>query len=447
MRISLLILVGLLGSGSAAAEEDRLEELIELLAGQGLLAPEDAERLRAARTPDATTRVSMDRGLLAVESVDGEFAFRLGGRIHFDANWYDDPDGFDFGSGSQLRRAWLELDGRLWRHWEWKFAYNFADSGRSGFQDLLLDYTGLPNTTLRLGHFKEPLGLELLAASNHLTFMERALPTALLPSRSIGLGVYYQWDQATAAFGLFGEGLDKISDTGATAGLDEGWAASGRLTWTPVRSADQLLHLGASGSFRKANDLGGTQQGTPLRIRQRPEAQLTSIRLVDTGDSIGPVDDIGLWALEAAWVHGPLSLQAEYMSMLLARDLPGAPDLRFSGWYAYGSWILTGESRRYNFSTGRFSNPRVNRPLGRGGYGAWEVALRYSQLDLNSRVADPSGVIGGEQQNLTFGINWYPNDNLRLMLNWVKVLDVDRPGSQFDGIEPNIVQLRAQTYW
>jgi len=448
VKMQNILLSAVLAAGTATAGDTRLDELVDVLLEQGAISEQDAERLRSPAPATTAARVSVDRGRLRVESGDGDFAFGFGGRVHFDANWYDDPAEVDFGSGTQLRRAWLELDGRLWGDWAWRMSYNLADSGRTGFQDLLLDYTGFEKTTIRFGHFKEPLGLELLAASNHLTFLERALPTVLLPSRSIGLGVYREWEQITAAVGVFGEGIDKVSDADVdTPALDEGWAISGRLTWTPLRVGEQLVHLGASGSYRKANDLGGTQQGTPLRIRQRPEASITSIRLIDTGNQIGPVDDVGLWALEAAWQQGPFSVQAEYMNMLLGADTPGAPDLRFSGWYAYGSWILTGEGRRYNFPTGRFSNPRVSSPAGRGGYGAWEVAVRYSQLDLNSRLGDAAGVAGGEQENLTLGLNWYPNDNLRLMFNWVKVLDVDRPGSPLDGVEPDIWQLRAQIYW
>jgi phosphate-selective porin OprO/OprP len=458
-------LAALLSVPAIAAPDQALRELIEVLRAEGAISQQayealkrtlDAETVAPAQAPAAAPAVAVapaqdpqvnTKGRFEVTSADGESSFRLGGRIHFDGNWFSDTNDVDFGDGTQLRRAWIDIEGRVWGDWQYKLAYNLADSGRAGFQDVYLQYSGLDRTLLRLGHFKEPLGLELLAASNNITFMERALPTVLLPSRSVGAAVYRTFDSVTATLGVFGEGIDKLSDAAdsSTAGLDEGWATSGRLTFAPVRSDTQVLHFGASAGYRKANDYGGTQVGTPLRLRQRPEANVTSIRLVDTG-SIAEVDDLLLWGLEAAWVNGPFSLQAEYMSMDISRD-GGLPDLRFSGYYLFGSWILTGESRRYNFDRGVFTNPRVGALAGRGGIGAWELAARFSQVDLSDRVGGPGAVPGGEQSNMTLGVNWYPNDNLRFMLNWIRVLDVDRPGSIYDGAEPDIMALRGQIYW
>ena len=181
-----------------------------------------------------------------------------------------------------------------------------------------------------------------------------------------------------------------------------------------------------------------------FRLRQRPESSVGSIRLVNTG-SLADVDELLTWGLEAAWVGGPLSLQGEYLAMDVSRDLN--PDAGFSGYYLMGSWLLTGESRRYDPVKGTFSSPRVKGLAGQGGIGAWELAARFSQIDLTDNAGGPGAVIGGEERNMTLGVNWYPNDNLRFMLNWVKVLDVDRPGSDFDGTEPSIILLRSQVNW
>ncbi len=61
------------------------------------------------------------------------------------------------------------------------------------------------------------------------------------------------------------------------------------------------------------------------------------------------------------------------------------PDPSFNGWYLQTSWILTGEAKKYNPSTGSFTAPKPNDPfvLDKAGIGAWEVVARYSDLDLN----------------------------------------------------------------
>ena len=57
-----------------------------------------------------------------------------------------------------------------------------------------------------------------------------------------------------------------------------------------------------------------------------------------------------------------------------------------------------------------------------GGSGAWEIAFRYSSADLTD-----AGIAGGEEDNITVGVNWYPNPATRLMINYV-MADVDGVG-------------------
>jgi phosphate-selective porin len=119
------------------------------------------------------------RGKLEIRSEDGDFRWRLDGRVHADANWFQDHNGVDFGSGSHLRRARLGMNGRLWRSWHFKFQYDFTGSGRSGVQDAFIQYTRPEGMTVTMGHFKEPLGLEVLTGANNVSFIERSLPSVL----------------------------------------------------------------------------------------------------------------------------------------------------------------------------------------------------------------------------------------------------------------------------
>ena len=66
-----------------------------------------------------------------------------------------------------------------------------------------------------------------------------------------------------------------------------------------------------------------------------------------------------------------------------------------------------------------------------GGWGAVELAARFSHVDLDfhegapGTAAAPDSVRGGTQDIWTLGLNWYLNANLRATLNWFLV-DVER---------------------
>ncbi|MFZ0486091.1 MAG: porin, partial [Arenicellales bacterium] len=117
----------------------------------------------------------------------------------------------------------------------------------------------------------------------------------------------------------------------------------------------------------------------------------------------------------------------------------GLSSLRFDGWYAYASWLLTGESRNYDPGDGTFGRITPRHSVGQGGPGAFELGLRFSRLDLTD-----DDVIGGVEDNLTLGLNWYATPNVRFMANYIKVLQLDRPGSEFDGDTPSVFQIRGQ---
>ena len=53
--------------------------------------------------------------------------------------------------------------------------------------------------------------------------------------------------------------------------------------------------------------------------------------------------------------------------------------------------MITGEQRLYNASTAAFDGPAVAHPfsLSDGGWGAWELAARYSDADLNFNAGAP----------------------------------------------------------
>jgi len=174
------------------------------------------------------------------------------------------------------------------------------------------------------------------------------------------------------------------------------------------------------------------------RFRSRPEVTIVDDYFVDTGEIEG-ANSILRWGLEASKVSGPFSWQAEILGAQVRRD--NFDDVSFLGGYMFASWFLTGESRNYNSASGEFLGVVPIASVGHGGWGAWEVGLRASTVNLNDK-----DIIGGRQTDVSLGLNWYVNEQFRAQLNLIKVLGVDRPGSNFDGADPWIAAFRVQWY-
>ncbi len=398
------------------------------------------EEIEAAKKDDFEVNT---KGKLEIKSADGDFKWRLGGRIHLDTAVFNNDEGADgtstdFADSSEVRRARLEMSGTLWKYWDFKSQFDFAPGDEVEVKDLYIRSTYFKPTNITVGHFKQPFSLEEVTSSNNITFMERALPNIFAPSRDLGIMVQSHGDMWQAAAGYFSDGPDleegSFDDVGF--GEDESSSATGRVTFSPIHEETKVVHIGAGVTYRRPQGEAG------IRIRQRPEAHATSIRLVDTGALFG-VDHVLTYGGEAAIVYGPFSLQGEYIRSDFDRgSLLSDPD--FDGYYVFGSWLLTGESRVYDHETGVFEGVKPNRVFGKGGWGALELGLRFSGLDL-----EDEDVFGGEEHNLTGGMTWYPNANLKFMANYVHVLDLDSddPTFPFEDAEPGVFQVRAQAHW
>jgi phosphate-selective porin OprO/OprP len=434
VRTILAILVVLPLIVPAAYAGSETETLITMLNQNGTVSDNPYGRLMAEQaqkqqvvapllevTKLSDVEVEIEDGRLALKTRDGAFTTRLGGRLQLDAARYSGQPEME--DGTEVRRAYLTLQGTMYDDWGYRLQYNFASKGpnRTGILDTYIDYKGFDNVDLRVGHFKEPFTLQEASSDNFVTFTERALLAAFSPGRRIGAMASHGEKYSTWAVGLFGESIAKKERS-----VDEGWGASGRMTYALINEAGQLVHLGAGANYRD------TAGANTVRFKQAPETHIAGVNIVDTG-TIFEAKNVVKLSAEFATVTGPFSAQAEYISTSVNRSV--GSDLGFDGWYLETAYFLTGESRQYK--QGKFTKPLPKSNVGEGGMGAWQLALRYSTLDLSDGL-----IKGGEADAVTVGLNWFPTPTLRFTANYVDVLDVD--GGPNDGLEPSVLQLRSQ---
>ncbi|MGQ0622653.1 MAG: OprO/OprP family phosphate-selective porin [Panacagrimonas sp.] len=407
------------------------DDLLETLAQKGVITLEEYEKLKAQRKTAPT--VSTDEGF-RIGSGDGAWTVQPGALQQLDIAGYD-ADKVDLSDGTEMRRSRLSLGGTFFKDWQYRVEYEFA-TGASALTDAYVAYTALKPVTVTLGQFKPPFGMEAVTQDKSATFMERALPFYLVSPlivRAPGAMLGTSWAKGSVAAGVFGEPIGNAQSG------DEGYGAAARASFAPFLEGSHLVHLGLGAQWRNPTADNFTDATTgekfeTVSFRAKPESNILSQRLVDTG-TIRKVKDFSFAGVELAGQWDAVSLQAEYQQVHVSRDDLGGLD--FDTGYAQLAWTLTGEPRPYRVDRGVFEGIKPKNNFGKDGWGAFEVAARFSTLDLSDDT-----VKGGRERNATAALSWYLNPFLRLSANYVKVTEVK--GGVFDGEEPSIWQMRLQ---
>lgn len=414
-------MLAVLSPGSGYAEDDLQQRVTTL----------EAELAKIKAQPVVT---KVDGGLRA-QSADGQYRIRFGGRIQADYAFYDE-DLNELGSGSELRSMRMRISGSATRRWDYKLEADFLTGGAVRVTEAYVAYKGMRNAVVMVGNLFELYGLEEFSSATDTTFMERSIAVdAMVPDYNQGVS-YTRWGDAyNLAAGVFGDSANNAAQPVACdnsvspkKSCNESWGYSARFVFAPLHAVGDTLSLGVSAYWRDPVT-------DSWRVRARPNSHVTSTRLVDTG-SIAGVEAVAAVGLEASLTKGPLSLQAEYNQQMLSRT-QGAKDAEFNGWYVYGSYVLTGETRPWDMPSATYGriSPKGDNYSDTGG--AWEVALRVDQLDVDDAGA---GIAGGDIKTTTVGLNWYANNNVKFMLNLIQVQS-EKSGLSDD---PTIVQARAQ---
>lgn len=406
------------------------------------------EMLAKAPQDDDNVKINVGKKGLQIESDDGNFSMKIGGRMHADATYQDGDDNLveagtttpvEATEGTEIRRARIAISGTLYKDFDYMIESDFGGD-RVSVKDLFLTYNGFDPFEITAGHQKHAMSMEVQESSNDIMFTERSLVTALtLPyfDRAIGLHLKSSGKNWSWQGGVYG---DSMADSGEGADEGGGWAT--RVTYAPVNTADSVIHLGANFGQRKTNDNNDLANSKDARFRYET-SNMSSFYLTDTGNIAG-FDQISLGLLEAAAMYGPWSIQGEWARAKVDRDAASSVD--FDAFYVQMGWALTGESRTYKGSDGEFKRlkPRNDFSLAKGTWGAWELAARYDQVDLND-----GDILGGEQKRATLALNWYLNENVRLMADYSRSFDVENsPVTKLNGDQPDDIDVFwLRTQW
>ena len=368
------------------------------------------------------------KNALHVESDDGDFKIKMGGRIQYDIMFIKEDDSlhahFDGKNGAEFRRARLYTSGTLFRFIKYKFQVDFAPA-KVVIKDAYLLFTKIPIVgNFQAGNFKQPFGMEMITSSKYITNMERPLVNQFDHDRDLGFMLFnHHFDQRLAWYaGYF------VPSNNLGKYVGNKYQLTGRISTLPLYKTDKsyrVLNIDVAYSYHY-ND------SKNVLFKVKPEAHLAPgyLKMDVDGVKNNHRGNMGM-----ALVIGSVAFQSDYtFTVMHPSTASGLLESKYflDAWFATVSWFITGEHK--NFSRKKMAFDRINpiKNLGKGGSGAFELSLRYSAIDFNDHDLQ-----AGAMNDVTAGLNWYMNPAVRLTFNYIYAKVVDLGSS-------NIFQMRFQ---
>lgn len=418
----------LMMAGSMTAMADATDDIVNTLVSKGILTEEEGDLLlKDKKKEDASeVKTSLKDGI-KWETGDKSTSIKLIGRLHADYRNYDYSES-DSGTGGatgsdtfDVRRARLGFEGVFKKYYKFKVQTDMAAENK--LDEAWLNIAWWKPVQFTFGQFKMPSMLEEMTSSNNIDFMERSMANGGVPGKERGAMVHgAPLKGTTYALALStGEGQNntendiRVDDTDLLA----------RVTANLAEIADiknTVIHAGVnytSGDLDQASDIGydGRTEGR-------------GVRFFDARSIAGIADDTEIerdrFGLEGAVSYGPVKLQSEWSKVGYDFDTAGTTatdgSLDIDTWYAQAVWNITGESWADMYKGGAWGGlkPKKDFDPDGTGWGAWQVGVRYSKFEADDGF-DSTGSVGFlEADAWTMGLNFYPNANTRIMLNYVR---------------------------
>lgn len=394
-----------------------LDQQIRVLQRQHEIAQEEA----AKKAKEAPVAGFTPKNGFHLQSADGASLLKLKLVLQADGRFFFNDDSKPVANQFLFRRVRPVFEGKLLKNFEFRLMPELAGATPQ-IIDAYLDLAWYKAARLRVGKFRPPVGYERLQSAASLEFIERGLPTNLVPNRDLGVQLFGEIAEGALEYqvGIFNGVADGASAESDTTDDKEGAARIFALPFKPTELwALQGLGVGVSGSY-------GYHRGdvkTPAVPAYRSHGQQGAFSyLVGEGDAAaeGTVYANGQrlrLSPHFSYYNGPLGLLGEYVlsTQSLAK---GAEEekLTHNAWQVYASYVLTGEDAGYRGVTPESAvDPET------GGWGAWEVAARYGRLELDDKTfpafADEKKSVRSES---SYGgaINWHLEKGVKIAFNY-----------------------------
>jgi phosphate-selective porin OprO and OprP len=431
---------------------------MNILVKSGVVAALAAAGIGLAHADVVTTT-----GGIKVVSSNGDFSAAVGTLIQWDAYADENDSTSKIGSGVangsandsfRFRRAWITLAGKVY-----SFHYHVDyDTVSGSLQRAWLEHDLLPHGSLFLGQDKPWASLDEIARNPDTPFLERniASSSGVNAAATYTNGAYYEWhDRAFTDSDNLWLGASAVSLHRQTSSSDtstQGSAYNARIAYAPIVDKNLWAHIGASiieSTAAAGSNTAGSNALTAAYAYGNyydSDEKLTLASYPVSSTSTARPHSRALSG-ELAGAYGPAYVQAEYDNIAFRQF--GEPDNTVKAYSATAAYTLTGETREYN--------PQDATYLGivpEHKYGAWEVAVRYDEARNDGYDGAFQGIaLAGVKGSaatadrvtlVTVGLNYYPNDHVRLVLDYEHgEADLGKAGED----QPNTIGARAQLWF
>ena len=454
LLVSLLLGAGIVSSpvASFAADSKELEDLraqieelkqaVKVIDRKNELA-EEAAAAKKKETP--VVKAGADG--FSLKSADGQHEIKFKALAHIDYRGFlDDSNDTNNTSGFDFRRIRPTVEGTVFGIYDFKFAPEFGENktgtgsgrdtntaslgfkGNSGIVDAYIDARFKPWFQVQVGKFKPDVGLERLQSGSAIKFIERSwVSNSILPNRDLGINVHGDFFDKKLHYGVglyngVGDGGDALTSTDGNSNKE----VAARLFATPFKGQDNILEglgFGIAATYARSNGAGNgpTSANSVLGLPTDIKTPGQQAKLITYNTSLASAGDKVRWTPQAYYYNGPLGLLAEYAQSEfdVVNGNNRANNVKNEAWHITGSWVLTGE----NASFGKVKPKNAYNPDG-AGWGAWEVAARYQEINIDDKLFDGStNFLTTASQSKSarawaLGLNWYLNNNVKIAADY-----------------------------